>query len=106
MQEVIKSIISIDKRAIDKEEDCKNYLETLDSERQAKVTVLKNLYESKLSHELLERKSGLDKEVEKESQTILEESEKQRKLVSDRFEKFQARVSEDAFKMILRNLEG
>ena len=106
MQDIIKAIINIDKKAIQRTDEAKDYLQSLDSQKQTRLTELKNKYENRLSQELMEKKAGLDKEIEMESQLIIQEAESQRMAVRERFEKFEGRVSEDAFKMILRNLEG
>lgn len=105
MQEIIKSILSIDKKAIQKEEDCKVYLQSLEDEKQALTSQLKSKYETKLSQEVLELKKKLEREIEKESEIILNESRIQRQTLDDKFAKFESTVTEDSFKMILRNLE-
>ncbi len=105
MQEIIKGIISIDKKAIQKEQECREYLENLDNHRQSRVSELKVRYESRLNQEILDKKNRLDAEIESESLRIIDEARKQRDSVEERFKKFEERVSEDAFRMILRNLE-
>ena len=105
MQEIIKAIINIDKRAIQKEKECREYQENLDNQRQSRVIELKNKYETRLNQEISEKRSQLNKEIEEESQSIIREGQKQREAIGQRFEKFEERVSGDAFNMILRNLE-
>lgn len=106
MQEIIKSILSIDKRAIQKEEACRAYLESLEEQKQSKISQLKVKYETKLSQELIDYRQRLDKEIEIESDNILKDAMQQKESLKDKFDRFENTVVEDSFRMILRNLEG
>lgn len=105
MEEIIKSIINIDKSAIQKEEDCKLLIENMEAKKQAKALAIKTQCESTINEEVAAYRNKVSAEVQKETDRIKMESEQQKAILKERFAKFEESVAEDAYKMILRNLE-
>lgn len=105
MKDVIKSIIKIDKDAIKKEDDFKSMIEDIEKQKKIKLKALRDEIESNTKKTIEDYQKKIAVEIESETREIRETSKEKEKSLKERYQQFEAKVTQDSFDMILRNLE-
>lgn len=105
MKDIIRSIIKIDKDAIQKEEDFKNMLEDLEQRKKLRLKEIKESIEVEIRSNLEEYQKEISIETESEIAQIRATSKDKSKELQERYKQFEDKVIQDSFEMIIRNLE-
>lgn len=105
MKDIIRSIIKIDKDAIQKEEDFKNMLEDLEQRKKLRLKEIKESIEVEIRSNLEEYQKEISIETESEIAQIRATSKDKAKELQERYKQFEDKVIQDSFEMIIRNLE-
>jgi len=105
VKDVIKSIIKIDKDAIQKEEDFKSMIDDIENQKKIKLKAIKDEVEVNTKKTIEDYQKKISADIETESKVIREESRKKAAELKARYHQFEEKVTQDSFDMILRNLE-
>ena len=123
MEQIIKSIIQIDRNAIRRQEEAQEELDLLGRQKKDLLLKLKSemeaknkeeieAYREKAKAEVLEEEKveieGQDivEPVLEEEKVIREEGEERSKRLDARYQEYADKISEETFRMILRSMEG
>ena len=105
MKDIIRSIIKIDKDAIQKEEDFKNMLEDLEKQKKLRLREIREKIEVEVRSDLEEYQKKISMETDAEISEIRESSKQKARELQERYRLFEDKVIQDSFDMIVRNLE-
>lgn len=106
MKDIIKQIIQIDKIAIRKEEDYKAQFEDLEKQKKIQLKMIKEDNEICIKKQLEDYQNLISSQIITESAEIKSSSKIKAIELRERYERFEEKVVQDSFDMILRYLEG
>ncbi len=106
MEEIIKDILQIDKDAIEKQERNKQALEEKETQKKLLLKKLKEDISSNMKSEIENAKKLVEDEIEAESEKIKTESSKKLELLEEHYGDIATSISDDAFEIVIRSLEG
>lgn len=106
MEDIIKTVLQIDKDAIKKQQMAKDEIEEQESQKKIMVKKLKEDITSQTKEEIDAYKKLADSEIEIEAKKIKQESEEKSKRLTERYEQIADKVIEDAFNIVIDSLEG
>ena len=106
MEDIIKTVLQIDKDAIKKQQMAKDEIEEQESQKKIMVKKLKEDIASQTKEEIDAYKKLADSEIEIEAKRIKEESEEKSRRLTERYEQIADKVIEDAFNIVIDSLEG
>ncbi len=106
MEEIIKDILQIDKDAIEKQERNKKELEEKENQKKLLLKKLKEDISSNMKAEIENAKKMAEDEIDTESEKIKTEAAKKLELLEGHYSDIAASLSDDAFEIVIRSLEG
>lgn len=106
MEEIIKSIIQIDRNAIRRQEEAQEELDLLGRQKKDLLLKLKSEMEAKNKEEIEAYREKAKAEILEEEKVIREEGEERSKRLDARYQEYSDKISEETFRMILRSMEG
>lgn len=106
MEDIIKTVLEIDKEAIKKQQRAKDDIEEQESQKKIMVRKLKEDIAEQTKDEIDAYRKLTDSEIEIEAKKIREESEERSKKLTERYEQIADKVVEDAFNIVIDSLEG
>lgn len=106
MEEIINAILKIDSDAVKKREDADVSIEEMENSKKEQLLQIKRELSSKSKEEVDNYRELMLEDVKEESERIQREFKKEEDYLDKRYSQFAERISEEAFRMILRSMEG
>lgn len=106
MEEIIKTILDIEKDALEKEKQGEIDLEQMESRRIVLLKKLKEQIENEKNEKIKSYRERLELEKEEEFSKIKKEAQFRKSSFEKRYEEIKDKIVEDAFEVVLRSMEG